>query len=301
MNLARFRDWIVAQAALGALGALKLLPADAALTQAAKLARRFGPKLRRHKLVVTNLRNAFPEKSAAEIEALAAASWEHIGRMAAEYIFFDKLFDFSQLPSEDGRVELWGREYVEDLIARPRPYIFFTAHTGNFEILPHVATSFGNPVAVLFRPPNNPYIAAHVAKLRGAGSDRLVPSLAGSSMVLARHLASDKGIGILVDQKFKRGVDTTFFGLPVKSNPLVPRLARQFDCEVFPARSIRLPNNRFRIVVEAPISLPRNAEGEVDIDAATQVINDRVETWVREYPEQWLWYHDRWDIKKTVR
>jgi len=29
-------------------------------------------------------------------------------------------------------------------------------------------------------------------------------------------------------------------------------------------------------------------------------LNDKVEGWVRENPEQWLWYHDRWNIKKTV-
>ncbi len=301
MDFARFRQWIIAQVALGALGALKLLPADAALNFAARQARRFGPKLRRHKLVLTNLRNAFPEKSAAEIDALAVESWEHIGRMAAEYIFFDKLFKPEELRAGTGRVELVGAEHVEELYARPRAYICMTAHTGNFEVLPHVATAFGNPVAILFRPPNNPYIAAHLAKLRGAGSDRLVPSHAGSSMALARQLASGKGVGILVDQKFKRGLDTHFFGLPVKTNPLVPRLARQFDCDVLPVRSVRLPNNRFRIEVEAPIALPRDAEGLVDVEAATQAINDKVEAWVRDYPPQWLWYHDRWDIKKSVR
>ena len=301
MSFARFRQWMVAQVALAALGALKLLPADAALNFAARQARRFGPKLRRHKLVVANLRNAFPEKSAAEIDALAVASWEHIGRMAAEYVFFDKLFKPEELRDGTGRVELVGAEHVADIYARPRAYICVTAHTGNFEVLPHVATAFGNPVAVLFRPPNNPYIAEHLAKLRGAGSDRLVPSHAGSSMALARHLAAGKGAGILVDQKFKRGLDTLFFGLPVKTNSLVPRLARQFGCDVLPVRSVRLPGNRFRIIVEPPLEFPRDADGAIDIEAATQAINDKVEAWVREYPEQWLWYHDRWDIKKSVR
>lgn len=301
MGFARFRQWIVAQAALGALGVLKLLPADAALNFAARQARRFGPKLRRHRLVVANLRNAYPEKSAAEIETLAAASWEHLGRMAVEYIFFDKLFDFERAPSDESRIELEGAEYLADVRERQRPFIFFTAHTGNFEILPHMAAALGHPVAVLFRPPNNPYIAAHLAKLRGAGSNRLVPSLAGSSMVLARQLDSGGGIGVLVDQKFKRGLPGRFFGLPVKTNPLVPRLARQFDCDVLPTRTIRLPGNRFRIVVEPPMPLPRDAAGGIDVEAATQAISDKVEAWVREYPEQWLWYHDRWDIRKSLR
>ena len=31
------------------------------------------------------------------------------------------------------------------------------------------------------------------------------------------------------------------------------------------------------------------------------MLNDKVESWVREYPEQWLWYHDRWNIKHTLK
>jgi Kdo2-lipid IVA lauroyltransferase/acyltransferase len=26
-----------------------------------------------------------------------------------------------------------------------------------------------------------------------------------------------------------------------------------------------------------------------------------VESWVREHPEQWLWYHDRWNIKHSLK
>lgn len=302
MGFDRFRQWITAQAAFGLLGALKLFPTDTALDFSARMARRFGPRLKRHRLVVTNLRNAFPEKSEAEIEALAAASWEHLGRMAAEYIFFDRLFSPAELgKGNDGRVEVVGEDRLRDLRENPRPFIFITAHTGNFEVLPHAAVARGTPVAVLFRPPNNPFIAEKLAQMRGAGAELLVPSLSGSFKILTRQLAQGRGIGILVDQKFIRGVATRFFGLPVNTNPLVPRLVRQFQCEVVPVRSIRIAGNRYRLMVEPSLVLPRNAAGEIDVEASAQAINDKVESWVREYPEQWLWYHDRWDIKNTLR
>lgn len=301
MGLARFRDWIVAQAAFGVLGALRLLPADTALNLMARLGRRIGPKLRRNRLVLTALRNAFPEKSEAEIAALALESWENLGRMAAEYVFFDRLFDFDPARPGAGRVELQGIEHLPEPGSDPRPFIFFTAHTGCFEMLPHAAAAMGLPVAVLFRPPNNRFIAERLMRLRGVGSGRLVPSHAGSSLVLARQLAAGKGIGILVDQKFLPGVEARFFGLPAFTNPLVARLAKQFDCTVLPARCVRLAGNRYRIIVEPPFSLPRDGEGEIDAAAAVQAINDKVESWVREYPEQWLWYHDRWNIKHGLR
>ena len=31
-----------------------------------------------------------------------------------------------------------------------------------------------------------------------------------------------------------------------------------------------------------------------DIAATMQVITSVIESWVREYPEQWLWLHRRW-------
>ena len=128
----------------------------------------------------------------------------------------------------------------------------------------------------------------------------LVPSHAGSSFALARQLEQGGGVGVLVDQKFKKGLETQFFNNPVRTNPLLAKLARQFDCEVYPARCIRLPGNRFRLEIEPQVVLPRNEKGQIDVTATAQLLNDKVESWVREYPEQWLWYHDRWDIKRSI-
>jgi KDO2-lipid IV(A) lauroyltransferase len=57
---------------------------------------------------------------------------------------------------------------------------------------------------------------------------------------------------------------------------------------------IRLPGRRFRIAAEGPFDLPRDAAGQVDVSAATQMLTDVVERWVREQPGQWLWFHRRW-------
>jgi KDO2-lipid IV(A) lauroyltransferase len=223
-----------------------------------------------------------------------------MGRMAAEYVFLDRLFDFDPEKTEAGRVEVSGIPIFLDLRDNPRPFIVFTAHTGNFELLPVAGKAFGLEVMVLFRPPNNPYIADKVFSFRAARMGSLVPSHAGSSFALARRLEAGGGVGVLVDQKFKKGLSTSFFGQPVKTNPLLAKLVRQFDAEVYPARCIRLPDNRFRLEIEPRIDLPRDEKGNLDVQGTAQVLNDKVESWVREYPEQWLWYHDRWNIKGTV-
>ncbi len=295
-----FRQWLVAQLAFGFLNILKLLPADTAINFADRLTRAIGPRLRRHKLMLRNLRNAFPEKSEAEIETIALNSWGNMGRLAAEYVFLDQLFDFDPAQDKPGRVEVSGIPIFMDLRDNPRPFIVFTAHTANFELLPVAGAAFGVDVTVLFRPPNNPYIAEKVFQFRAARMGHLVPSHAGSSFALARTLEAGGSVGVLVDQKFTRGVETRFFGQPVQTNPLLAKLVRQFGCEVYPARCIRLPGNRYRLELEPAITLPRDEKGRLDVTATAQLLNDRVEAWVREYPDQWLWYHDRWNIKHTL-
>lgn len=300
LALIHARQWLVAQLAFGFLNALKIFPTDPAMNFADRLMRRIGPLTRRHRLVLVNLRNAFPEKSEAEIEAIAAGSWGSLGRMIAEYVFLDRPFDFDPQSDRPGRVEVSGIPLFLDLRDHPRPFIVFTAHSGCFELLPVAGSAFGLSVTVLFRPPNNPYIADKIYQFRAARMGKLVPSHAGSSFALARTLEAGGGVGVLVDQKFQKGLHTAFFGRPVQTNPLLAKLARQYNAEIYPARSVRLPGNRYRLEIEPRMELPRRADGSLDMAGTAQMLNDKVESWVREYPEQWLWYHDRWNIKKTL-
>ncbi|KRD53540.1 lipid A biosynthesis lauroyl acyltransferase [Ensifer sp. ENS10] len=297
----RTRQWLIAQFVFLLLTILKMFPADAAIRFMDRALRFIGPKTSRQKLTLTNLRNAFPEKSEAEINAIALESWGNMGRMAAEYVFLDRLFDFDPERTTPGRVEVSGIPLFLELRDNPRPFIVFTAHSGNFEMLPVAGSAFGLDVTVLFRPPNNPYVAEKVFKFREERMGNLVPSHAGSSFALARQLERGLGVGVLVDQKFRKGLKTKFFGQDVQTNPLLAKLVRQFNCEVYPARCIRLPGGRFRLELEPAIAIPRKADGNVDVTATAQVLNDKVESWVREYPGQWLWYHDRWHIKRYLK
>lgn len=286
--------WLWAQAVFILLALLRLLPAKAAIRFSAWVARKIGPLSSRHKVATRNLANAYPEKSPQEIEEIALEMWDSMARLLAEYVFLDAIFDFDPDAKEKGLIEVEGEEIFRRLLDEKKPHIFFTAHTGNFELLPICAATFGLNVTALFRPPNNPFIARKVLKARRTNMGHLVPSKAGAAWSLAAVLGQDDNVGMLVDQKFARGVPSTFFNLPVKTNPLLAKLARQYDCDVYPARCIRLPGGRYRLELSEAMELPRDANGQVDITATAQLLNDTVEGWVREYPGQWMWFHKRW-------
>lgn len=290
-------DWLVAQLALATLGLLRLLPADRALNFIDRQARRIGPLTARHKIALDNLRHAFPDKSSDEISAIASDMWGNMARLAAEYIFLEQLYDFDEATRKAGRVDVIGDEIFLRLREEKHvPHIIFSGHIGSFEMMGVAAASLGLDVTVLFRPPNNAFIAKEVFSTRRSSMGELLASKAGSAFGLARILERGGNIGVLVDQKFRHGVKTTFFGRECESNPLVPRLVRQFECDLHPVRCIRLPGNRFRLELMEKIELPRSENGVVDVKRLSQLLNDIVEGWVREDPGQWMWFHNRWEI-----
>lgn len=292
--------WLVAQLVFVTLSILRLLPAAKAIGIAARAARRLGPLSSRHEVALDNLRNAYPEKTPEELETIALDMWSNMASLLAEYVFLDAIFDFDPEAREPGNIEVVGEHIFRQLLEENgRPHIFFTAHVGNFELLPICAATFGLDITALFRPPNNPFIARKVLGTRRTAMGALVPSKAGAAWTLAGILSRGGNVGVLVDQKFHRGVETAFFDRPVLTNPLLAKLARQFDCDVYPARATRLSGTRHRLTLYDKIELPRDAGGKVDVQATSQLLNDIVEGWVREDPGQWMWFHKRWAV--TVR
>ena len=294
LRLKTAKDWMIARLVEATLYLLQKLPPERSTDLAERVFRRLAPILPRTALARRNMTRAFPQKSEAEINALISEMWGNFGRALAEYVFLDQLFDFDPERPGEGRVEFSGIEHFLAARDAEGPAILFTGHTGNWELLPIGAAAYEFNVTALFRPPNNRFLAKRVLQARRTTMGHLVPSRAGAAWALADVMEKGGSVGLLVDQHFTRGPMIEFFGHEARANPLLAKLARQFDCPVYPARCIRLPGGRFRIEMYEAINLPRNDNGEIDIAASTQMINSIVEDWVREYPAQWLWIHNRW-------
>jgi KDO2-lipid IV(A) lauroyltransferase len=122
----------------------------------------------------------------------------------------------------------------------------------------------------------------------------LIPASTAAPIRMMEALDAGQHLGMLVDQRFGRGPKIAFLGRTATANPLLARMARRFDVPVHGTRAIRLPGNAFLLELTEEVALPRDARGLVDVEAATQAINDIVAGWIREHPGQWLWQHRRW-------
>jgi len=267
---------------------------DRAAGFCAAIARTLGPLLPAHRIGWANLRAAFPDQDDAWIRQILRGAWDNLGRVAGEYVHLERLWDFDPEHPNSGRIVTHAAELFLELQNDGKPALCFAAHLANWELPAVAAAAHGLPSAVVYRMPNNKAVAKEIAAIRGPLMGRLIRTRAQAPLQMAAALEAGEHLGMLVDQHFSRGVDVTFFGRPCKANPAIARLARKFQCPVVGARVIRLPGRRFQVEAEGPFTLPRGSDGQVDVPAATQMITDVVERWIREHPEQWLWFHRRW-------
>jgi KDO2-lipid IV(A) lauroyltransferase len=284
--LGRLAAWLVAWLRRG--------DPDRASDRWGAFGRRIGPWLPAHRIGEANLRAAFPEKDKAWIDATLREAWENLGRVAGEFVHLNRIWDYDDEHPNTGRIITHDAPVLIALREDGMPALCFAAHLANWELPAVAAHQHGVPSAVVYRMPNNRAIAAEIVKIRGELMGRMIRTRAQAALEMAGALDAGLHLGMLVDQHFSRGVEVTFFGRRCKANPTIARLARQYDCPVVGVRVIRLPGHRFQVKSEGPIVLPRGADGRIDVQAATQMITSIVETWVREHPGQYLWFHRRW-------
>ena len=269
---------------------LRLANPDRASDFCGALARWVGPWLPAHRIGQDNLRAAFPEKDKAWIEATLREAWDNLGRVMGEYVHLGRIWDFDRAHPGNGRILTDDVELLDD----GKPALCFAAHLGNWELPALAAVAHGLPSAVVYRMPNNKAVAKEIARIRAPLMGRLIRTRAQAALEMAAALEAGEHLGMLVDQHFSRGVDVTFFGRRCKANPAIARLAKRFDCPVVGVHVVRLPGRQFRVVGTGPVTMPRDAKGQIDVVAATQMITAVIEGWIRDNPGQWLWFHRRW-------
>ena len=276
------------------LAAMRRTDPDRASDLCGAIARRLGPLVPAHRIGRANLRAAFPEQDSAWIDRTLRGAWENLGRVAGEYVHLGTLWDYDVAHPNAGRIITDDASLFMRMRDDEQPALCFAAHLGNWELPAVMARAHDMPSAVLYRMPNNKAVAREISRIRAPLMGRLIRSRAQAPLEMAAALERGEHLGMLVDQRFSRGVDVTFFGRSCKANPSIARLARQFECPVVGIRVIRLPDHRFRIAAEGPFDLPRDADGRIDVPRSTQLITSVIERWVRENPDQWLWFHRRW-------
>jgi KDO2-lipid IV(A) lauroyltransferase len=274
---------------------LRLLPRGAALRLGAGLGRMLGRLDRRHvAIAVENLRLAFPEWSAARRSDVARSVYVHFGRILFDILWFAGRSPRAMLSF----VDFEGIEHFHAAAKAGQGILYVTAHLGNWEVHAVGHSLLYEPFGVVARPLDNPLLDARLRAFRCAGGNTVIYKRHALGHIL-RFLRGGGAVAILIDQNVNadEGIFVEFFGRPAATTTAAAALALKTGCQVLPVRAVLRKDGRYRLICEAPLRWESSGDRRDDIARITQDLSRRIEQWIRETPEQWLWIHRRWKTR----
>ncbi|RSK36343.1 lauroyl acyltransferase [Hymenobacter metallilatus] len=249
----------------------------------------------RQRVVLQNLSNSFPEKSAAEIARLARQFYWHFAQVMMETI---KLATMSA-PALKERVIFRNPEVLERHFAAGRTVLGLSSHAGNWEwVLTSGAAWLSAHADGVYKPLSNPFFEHLLYQLRtrtGAGlipmRDTLRDMLQRKGEVRVVSMLSDQAAGP-EDRPFW----TTFMHQEAGFYTSTERLASRFHCPVVYVSIRRLRRGYYEII------LTELYDGDSPLEPnsfpITAAFVQQLERDIQLYPADYLWTHRRWKHKR---
>ena len=242
-----------------------------------------------------NVSAAFPTRTPAERGAIVRGAFTHFGRLLFELLKFSTLSDAQML----ARVEFEGEERVRSAYAQGKGVLFVTGHFGYWELQALVHGLKLQPMAVMARALDNPYLHHLLEEMRTRTGNSVIYRQ-GTLRRAMRVLQEGQGVGVLIDQHIQSrdAIHVDFFNRPASTTPIVAALAMRTGARIVPLFALPLGGGRYRMIYEHAIEPP--PEGTEDpIHELTQRCTDVLEMYVRRHPDLWLWMHRRWRNEST--
>ena len=268
-----------------------LLPHRAAMMLGVGLASLLWPFIpaRRKRLAQTQIEHCL-HVSPAEAARIARESTLRFGPMLMEVLRFPVL----RRHIEDYVTITGALDMMRESLAQGKGAIIATSHSGNWELMGGALALAGLPIV-------------GVAKRQSAaGMDRFINeyrALVGMhvtyrSSVREMFRMIDQGwiIGLLSDQDPSRrdGVVVDFFGQETNAFTGAAAIARRCEVPIFPVFMHRRADGHHELTIEEPLYVEKTDDRAADVLRVTQDISAHIEAWIRRYPSEWFWLHDRW-------
>ena len=243
----------------------------------------------RRRVVLENLHLSFPEKTAADIQAIAKGFYRNLTDLIVETIKMPALS-----PDElRQRVRFTNAELVQTRLRAGQTVIGMASHQGNWEWIPSASVLNDMPVDSVYKPLNNSFFEEIMRTIRS--SFGAVPTPMTS---LPRQLVVRKDvpriIALVSDQMPgapEHAYWTDFLHRDTPFYPGTERLARSRKFAVFYLQLVRLRRGyyeaTFTLIAEPPYET-------VPPGAIVERYRDLLEDTIRRYPTDWLWSHKRW-------
>jgi KDO2-lipid IV(A) lauroyltransferase len=242
--------------------------------------------IRERTFALLQLKVFLPEVSA---ERMTPRVFANAGQTLLESLNIRPILKNSGLANSTSRIRCDSWDQVNRWTSDPRPIICLTGHTGNWDLLAGWVISKGIPLTTIGREARKPSAQAVLKAIReGYGIETIWRSDRSGLKRLVSCLKERRVLAALIDQDTRvESALIPFFGQMAKTPVSLITLGRKMNARFVTAFIFRTGWLRFSVFIE---ELPDLSSDEESL----ALYNQRLESLIRRYPAQWVWFHKRW-------
>ena len=252
----------------------------------------FGPLFRKKTIAKKNILIAFPDLNEKSINEMIERMWKNIGRIFGEYIHINK---FSIIDQKKIKIVFANKSNFELLKKNSKPIVFFSGHFANFELMAKCLQELGFNIGAIYRPLNNIFLNPIMEFIRKKYICPIqIEKGSNGTKKLIKHISTNGPLALMIDQRLSSSIRVPFFNQPATTTTTPAQLAIKYDALLIPVFLKRLEKTNFEFFIEEPLIINKTSDYDKDIFNITQIMNKKIEEFIKRDPAHWLWSHDRW-------
>ena len=242
-----------------------------------------------------NLQLALPELSSKVRKEILRGVYVQLGWQLVE---FCRMSRYTAENTRD-RMRTEGLDHYLAAQARGKGVLVVTGHLGAWELSSFYHSLMGHPMGMIIRKLDNRRLDDYVNGIRCLhGNFVISKDDFGRGLLKAIHAGGT--VGFLMDTNMTppQGEFVKFFGIDACTGTGLAHIARQTGAAALPGFMLWEPaEHRYVLRFGPEIEIPRTADRAADILEGTRRATAVIESWIRRYPDQWLWIHRRWKTR----
>ncbi len=243
----------------------------------------------RKKLAVDNIIRAGITQDKEEAKRIAKISALRFGEISVV------MFRFPLLNSDNIRehVTIIGAEKLDAIKESGKGCILAATHCGNWELEGAALALYGYPLLAVAMKQKNAEFNKFITEYRSLPGQTVEYKTSIRDMI--RRLKQGYFVGLLCDQDpGEAGILSHFLGQRTLTATGPAHFSVLCGLPVMTALIHQTSRDTYTIIIGDPITADAGVSKKEAIQQITDRINARIEAWIRKYPEEWFWLHNRW-------
>jgi KDO2-lipid IV(A) lauroyltransferase len=250
---------------------------------------------RRHRrIALSNLKTAFgSELSPSARRDIARKSFLHFGKLLADLIKFSHFNDVQR----DKLIQAEGEENLNQALQKGKGALLFSGHYGSWEIAPHFFSRRAK-FYVIARALDNDLLEEELLKMRANLGAKVIYKQQAAKRIL-QSLRAREMVAILIDQNVLRSqaVFVDFFGKAAATTPSLAAFFLRTQSPLLPVFCYPAPRDTYKLKILKPLKVSLTGNYDQDVLKITQICTKIIEAQIRNKPNYWLWFHQRWKTR----